>query len=324
MFTTLIIEPFTNLMLLAYVLLGNNIVLAIVTLTVVLRLLMIPLTAKQQKSQKKMQAMQPQFQEIREKYKDNPERMQKELLKIGYNPLSMLGGGCLPMLIQFPIWIGMYRSILFVIPNGPVSMIDLYQSHYAALFPNFEQLIPIASRFLWFNLSQPDRLFLPFLPELGIPILPVIVVVTTFLQQKLMTPPSSDPNDQSAQMQRTMLFTMPLMFGFFALQFASGLSIYFIVSNIIGTIQFGYMNRERLELKPTQIPFIKIPSFKPEEVAGKKKKKFKPAGAINDKKAAASSGKAKAKSRGKGKKYPQTRSRRKKNQLRARSAHRRN
>ncbi len=253
MWNQLIIFPFTNTLLLLYGWLGNSFVLSLILLTLLIRLLLIPLTAKQQKSQAKMQAMQPEIKRVQEKYKGEPERMQKELKKIGYNPASMLGG-CLPMLIQFPILIGMYRSILRAIPAAPLPMVDLYQAAYPSWFPDFHKMIPVNRRFLWMDLSQPDRLYLPFYPNVGIPILPVLVYLTTVLQQKMMTPPTADPTDQSAQMQRSMMTMMPLMFAFFALQFSSGLSIYFITANIATIAQYMFLNRERLEWNNVKMP----------------------------------------------------------------------
>ena len=108
---------------------------------------------------------------------------------------------------------------------------------------NLASLLPIDNTFLWVNLAQPD----PFL------ILPILVAGTMFLQQKLMAPPTEkDPKKKSAQddnpaaqMQQSMLYTMPLMFGFFAMSFGSGLAIYFVISNIIGIGQ-GYIVRRNL------------------------------------------------------------------------------
>ena len=91
------------------------------------------------------------------------------------------------------------------------------------------------------------------LSGIGVPVLPLFVYVTTVLQQKMMTPPTADPSDQSAQMQRSMMTMMPLMFAFFALQFSSGLSIYFITSNIATVVQYMLINRERLEWAPVKI-----------------------------------------------------------------------
>ncbi len=262
MWNQLIIFPFTNTLLLLYGWLGNSFVLSLVVLTILIRMLLLPLTAKQQKSQAKMQAMQPEIKRVQEKYKGEPERIQKELKKIGYSPASMLGG-CLPMLVQFPILIGMYRSIERAIPHAPLQMVDLYQAAYTSWFPDFPNLIPVNRHFLWMDLSHPDRLYLPFYPDIGIPILPVLVYLTTVLQQKMMAPPTADPTDQSAQMQRSMMTMMPLMFAFFALQFSSGLSIYFITANIATIGQYMYLNRERLEWINMKIPGgiqLKIPS----------------------------------------------------------------
>ena len=246
MWNQLVIFPFTNSLLLLYKVMGDSFTLSLIILTLAIRLLLMPLTAKQQKSQMKMQAMQPDIKRIQEKYKGEPERMQKELQKIGYSPASMLAG-CLPMFIQFPILIGMYRSIMHAIPAAPLQMIDLYTAAYRSWFPEFHNMIPVERSFLWMDLSQPDRFYLPMLPGIGVPVLPLLVYITTVLQQKMMTPSNADPNDQSAQMQRSMMTMMPLMFAFFALQFSSGLSIYFITSNIATVAQYMLINRERLE-----------------------------------------------------------------------------
>ena len=100
----------------------------------------------------------------------------------------------------------------------------LVLSKYLSAVPEFLNLVPLPSKWLWFDLARPDMI-----------VLPVLVAGSTWLQQKLTVPasaPSSDP--QSAQMQQSMTVTMPLMFGFFAMQMPAGLSIYFIVSNLVG------------------------------------------------------------------------------------------
>ena len=266
MWNQLVIFPITNSLLMIYKLTGNSFTLSLILTTIAIRALLIPLTARQQKSQMKMQAMQPEIKRIQEKYKGEPERMQKELQKIGYSPASMLGG-CLPMFIQFPILIGMYRSILRAIPASPIQMIDLYQAAYRSWFPAFHEMIPVERNFLWMDLSQPDRFYIPMIPMLsgiGVPVLPLFVYITTVLQQKMMAPPAVDPSDQSAQMQRSMMTMMPLMFAFFALQFSSGLSIYFITSNIVTVVQYMLINREKLEWVPVKVAGvleIPIPSI---------------------------------------------------------------
>jgi len=101
---------FTNAMLWLYTVLGNNYVLALVVLTLLVRLALMPLSARQMTQQKQMQALQPKVKEIQDKYRNDPQKMQEEFQRIGYNPASMLLG-CLPLLLQFPILIAMYRSI---------------------------------------------------------------------------------------------------------------------------------------------------------------------------------------------------------------------
>jgi YidC/Oxa1 family membrane protein insertase len=237
-----------NALLMLYDFLGNNFVLAIAVFTILIRLLTLPLNLRQQRSSIKMQEMQPQVQAIQKKYKDNPQKMQEEFQKIGYNPAESLAG-CLPLLIQMPILIGLYRSIIIVLGSTPQSLFELTQR--VASWINLTDLLPISNKFLWLNLGQPDPLF----------ILPVLVFGTMFLQQKLMTPATQQQQNKGkkqqednpmAGMSQSMQWTMPIMFGFFSLQFQAGLSIYFVLSNIIGIGQGFYMRRSMAQLKEQQ------------------------------------------------------------------------
>lgn len=236
MWDTLILNPMINSLLLLYDFLGNNFILAIAVFTVAIRLLTLPLNLRQQRSSMRMQEMQPEIQKIQKKYRDNPQKMQEEFQKIGYNPLDTLTG-CLPLLIQFPILIGLYQAILQVLSATPEALFDLTQR--VAPWIDLTALLPIDNQFLWMNLGQPD-------PRL---ILPLLVFGTMFLQQKLLSPATrSNNNDDgddnpAAAMTQSMQYTMPLMFGFFSLQFPAGLSIYFVLSNIIGIGQGFYMRR---------------------------------------------------------------------------------
>lgn len=234
MWNTLIIYPFTNALLFLYSVVGHNFTLAIAIFTVAIRLLTVPLTMASQKNQAKMAVMQPKIKEVQEKYKDNPEKMNAELAALGFGPGSMLGG-CLPMVIQFPVLIGLYQSITHAMAVSPLALLDLYHAIYP-FFPNFDKLIPVNSHFLWLNLALPDPFF----------VLPALVVATTWLQQQVMTPaaqPGADP--QSAQMTKSMGMSMTIMFGFMSLQFASGLSIYFVVSNLVSLVQYGLATEQQ-------------------------------------------------------------------------------
>lgn len=116
-------------------------------------------------------------------------------------------------------------------------MIDLSKHVYP--FIDIAKLLPINNTFLWMDLSQPERLYIM---GIGIPVLAIIVVGTTFLQSRLMTPPSQ-PGEQGAQMTQAMNLYMPLFMGYLALTFASGLALYFITSNVVSIGQYAAMGR---------------------------------------------------------------------------------
>jgi YidC/Oxa1 family membrane protein insertase len=107
-------------------------------------------------------------------------------------------------------------------------------------FLNFENLIPLNSKFLWMDLGRPESIAIF---GFALPTLALIVALTTYVQSKLTMPASTNPNDQSAQMSGMMSIYMPLMLGWFALNFASGISVYFITSNLLGIIQYAATGR---------------------------------------------------------------------------------
>jgi YidC/Oxa1 family membrane protein insertase len=244
MWDTFILDPMTNGLMLLYAFLGNNFVLAIAVFTILIRLVTLPLNLRQQRSSLRMQEMQPQIQAIQKKYKDNPQRMQEEFKKIGYNPTETLTG-CLPLLIQFPILIGLYRAIIILLGSTPQALFELTDRIYPWVdnLVGVSTALPIPNEFLWLNLGLPDPYY----------VLPVLVVATMFLSQRLLTPSKPKEKDGKKQedespmsgMTQSMQYTMPLMFGFFSLSFPSGLSIYFVLSNIIGIGQ-GYLTRRNM------------------------------------------------------------------------------
>jgi YidC/Oxa1 family membrane protein insertase len=219
-----------NAMLFFYGLLGHQFILAIFALTILIRILVFPLTLKQQRSMATMQAMQQskEWKDIQKKHKGDREKLAQEQMRLyrehGVNP----AGGCLPTLIQFPVLIGLYQSITRVLAVSPLQLVDLAQRVY---LPGLAALVPLNDNFLWLKLGRPDPIY----------VLPILVVATTFAQQKLLSPPNPDP--QSASMNQSMQIMMPLMFGFFALSFSSALSIYFVISNLVGVVQYAVINR---------------------------------------------------------------------------------
>ena len=234
------IAAFVNVLLWIYDVVGNNFGIAIILFTILIRLVTWPLNAQQMKGAQAMQAMQndKEWQALQKKYAKDREKLAQEQMRIyrerGISPFA----SCLPTLIQFPLIIALYQSITRALATTPDALLGLARSIYP--FLNVQSIIPLNSRFLWMDLSRPESI-----PVLGfaLPSLAIVVAATTYLQSKLMTPASTNASDQSAMMSRQMTLMMPLMLGYFALTFASGLSVYFITSNLIGIFQYAMMGK---------------------------------------------------------------------------------
>jgi YidC/Oxa1 family membrane protein insertase len=194
----------------------KNYGVAIILVTVFIKLLFWPIASKGMKSMKNMQKIQPKLTKIREKYKDDKERLNVEMMNLyktyKINPL----GGCLPMVLQIPVFFALYKVLL--------QAIEL--RHAPFMF--------------WItDLSAPDRLFLGFdLPYLhGLPVLTLLMGGSMFLQQK-MTPTSADPN------QAKIMMFLPVVFTFMFLNFASGLVLYWFVNNLLAMLQQYIINKQ--------------------------------------------------------------------------------
>ncbi|MFZ3070358.1 MAG: YidC/Oxa1 family membrane protein insertase [Anaerolineaceae bacterium] len=238
MWNTIIIQPFTNV-LLAITMLVQNFGIAIILFTLLIKLITYPLTAKQIKQTAAMQQLQqdPRYKKMMVKYKDDKEKLSQEQMKL-YKELGVSPfGSCLPTLIQFPIIIGLYQSIIKAMAATPVEMLRLERIIYPFLDPT--KILPIQNRFLWMDLGQPERLQ-AF--GVSIPILALIVVATTFLQSKVMEQPA-DQDNQAAAMTQSMNIYMPILMGWMAYSLASGLALYFLVSNVATILQYTFQGR---------------------------------------------------------------------------------
>ncbi len=193
----------------------HNYGIAIILVTVIFKAVFWPITQKGLKSMKNMQKIQPKMAKIKEKYKDDPTAMNKEVMSLyktyKVNPL----GGCLPMLLQIPVFFALYKVLL--------QCIELRHAPFM----------------LWINdLSAPDRLWLGFeIPYLGgFPVLTILMGASMFLQQKL-TPTSADPT------QARIMMLLPIVFTFMFLNFASGLVLYWFVNNLLSILQQVLINK---------------------------------------------------------------------------------
>jgi YidC/Oxa1 family membrane protein insertase len=243
MWDTLILNPMMNSLLWIYDLLFNNFGLAIIVFTVVVRLITYPLTAQQMKSTSKMQEMQKskEWQEIQTKYKGDREKLSAEQMRLyremGVSPF----GSCLPTIIQFPIIIGLYQSIMRALATTPIQLLNFTTHVYP--FLNAALLIPLNNQFLWMDLSLPEKDTPLFsIAGFGVPILAILVMVSTYFQSKLMTPPPTT-GDQGAGMTKAMNMYMPLFMGYLAYSFSSGLALYFVTSNLVGILQYAAMGK---------------------------------------------------------------------------------
>jgi YidC/Oxa1 family membrane protein insertase len=140
-------------------------------------------------------------------------------------------------LIQFPIIIALYQSITRALASTPLDLLKLSRS---ISLPNVSDLIPLNSHFLWMDLGRPESVAIF---GFALPTLALIVAITTYIQAKLTMPATATPGDQSAAMSGMMTIYMPLLLGYFAITFASGLSVYFITSNILGIVQYAMQGK---------------------------------------------------------------------------------
>jgi len=212
---------------------------AIILFTVLVRLATFPLNMQQIKSSKAMQELQPRLKELQEKHKGDREKLAQEQMKLyresGVNPL----GGCLPMLVQMPIWFALYQALVQLSTEGLLQegffWIPSLAGPVSTWGGGIEWLWPFPPAVGWGN-------------AIAYLVMPVLLLVSQFYMQQLMTPPTTDP--QQAQMQSIMKF-MPIMFGWFALIVPSGLTLYWFTSNLLGIAQH-YFTKTQLDQAPAK------------------------------------------------------------------------
>ncbi len=195
----------------------GNYGIAIILVTVLIKLIFWPISHKGMKSMKTMQKLQPKMTKIREKYKDDKDRLNQEMMKLYQTYKVNPVGGCLPLLLQIPVFFALYKVLL--------QTIELRHAPFM----------------LWINdLSAPDRLYIGFdIPMLGgLPVLTLLMGASMFFQQKMTPQTAANP-----EMAKVMKF-MPLIFTFMFLNFASGLVLYWFVNNLLSMAQQYVINRQ--------------------------------------------------------------------------------
>jgi len=215
----IILQPMINTLIALCSGLFKSFGFTIIVLTIIVNLVILPLTRKQINASKAMQDLQPKLAELQKKYAKDKQKLGQEQMRL-YKESGMSPTGCIvPLLVQMPIWIALYQSIIRLLATTPEDFLGLSQYLYS--WPVVYSMLPLGERFLWLNLAVPDSYY----------VLPILVGGTMWLQQKMVTPSTGDPRQQAQS--KMMLWMMPLLFAFFTLQFPSGLALFWATSSVI-------------------------------------------------------------------------------------------
>ncbi len=208
-------QPLTNVLIVMSDYLGGFGV-AIIILTIVINLALLPMTLSQIRSSKKMQDLQPKLAELQKKYAKDRQKLAQEQMNL-YKTAGIKPVGCaLSMFIQMPVWFALYQSIMLALAVAPEGLLNLSRFLYS--WDIIFGALPLSRDFLLMDLSQPNL------------ILAILVGVTMWIQQKMTSTPNPDPRQQ--QQAQMMLWMMPMLFTFMALSFPAGLALYWVSSSV--------------------------------------------------------------------------------------------
>ena len=252
-------QPLTNILIVISHVFGGNFGIAIILLTIIVNVALIPLTLSQIRSSKKMQDLQPKLAEIQKKYGKDRQKLAQEQMKL-YKESGVKPAGCaLTMIIQMPVWFALYQSIMLALAAVPEGLLNL--SRYLYPWPVVFSALPLNPYFLGMNLAQTNY------------ILAILVGITMWVQQKMSATPSTDP--RASSQSTMMLWMMPLIFTFFALSFPSGLSLYWVASSIFRIVLqyrvsgWGSLRKQAITGVETGKKYVKFDSPEPKKTPEK-------------------------------------------------------
>ncbi len=236
LFNLILLQPMLNFLVILSRVFGGSFGVAIIVLTIVVMLLLMPVHMSQLRSTKAFQELQPRIKELQAKYKKDREKLQKEQMKLlkesGVNP-----AGCMfTQFIQFPVWIGIYQSVIQGIAVAPENLLGLSKQLYPSSF--IQEAVPLNSSFLWFDLGQPDM------------IMAVLGGLSMWLLQRMSMPVNLDPSQQSTQ--TTMQIAMPIFFIVFGFLLPAGLPLYWVASSAIRIV---------MQYRATGWGSLRVPAF---------------------------------------------------------------
>ena len=230
-------QPLINVLIVIASFLGGNFGLAIIALTVFINLCMLPMTLSQIRSSKKMQDLQPKLAELQKKYAKDKQKLGQEQMKL-YKESGIKPAGCLlTMIVQLPVWIALYQSIMLTMAIAPEGLLNL--SRYLYPWDSVFVALPLSRAFLGLNLGEPNM------------ILAVFVGVTQWVQQKMAQTPGADP--KQAQQNQMMLWMFPMIFTLISLSFPSGLPLYWVSNSMVRIVlQYRLSGWGGLRKKPAE------------------------------------------------------------------------
>ena len=215
-----------NTLVVLYVISFSQMGIAIILFTLLVRLITLPLTVKQVRQMRAMSGMQPKLREIQQRYARDRSRISRETMQAykdaGVSPIGCLG----PLVIQIPILLGLFRVLIQTLFSKPDDLVGLSEKLYSWLgfFPIY-QAAPLNASFLGMDLAESPT-------QATVVIIPVLVFVSSWVQQKMTMTPAMDAKQQGNQTM--MLWMMPLLIAVFSFSFPTGLAMYWIVSNVVG------------------------------------------------------------------------------------------
>lgn len=233
----------------------HNYGLAIVVFTILVKTLLFPFALKQYNSVARMQEIQPKVLEIQKRYKNDQQKLNEELMKIYRENNVNPAGGCLPLLIQMPIFIALYtvfvRPLTYMLGYQQVDIDNLAQALGIAVNSPTREISIIKAKPELIDLFFPTKAFginladTPSLTKASLLwIIPILAALTTYLSTKITTATSGNPKTEDAT-QSSMSIIFPIMTGFFAFQFPTGLGLYWIVTNLFQMVQQYILSKLR-------------------------------------------------------------------------------
>jgi YidC/Oxa1 family membrane protein insertase len=235
---TIILQPLFNILIFLYKYLGSDMGLAIIALTIIIRLVFWPSQGKALRSQKALSELQPEIEKIREKYKAEPQKQSQEIMALYRNKKISPLSGCLPLIIQFPILIGLYSILSRVFKGNNFDWLYGFISKPEALNTTLFGIV---------NLASPEKIVMPILAGATQFVLAWLSRPKTQPKPKLKDPKKPAGFDMQGMMGKQMLYFFPILIIFFSFSLPAGLVLYWIVTNVFMIAQQYIINKRGIQ-----------------------------------------------------------------------------